>query len=166
MKFPRAMYSLRMSFWTVPRSLLRRDALLLADELVEQQQHRRGRVDRHRRRDLVERDAVEGRPHVVERVDRHAGAADLAQAARVVGVQAELRRQVEGHREPGRAVGEQVLVALVGLLRRGVAGVLAHRPQPLAVHLGCTPRVNGYSPGSPEPLVEVLGHVLGACRPA
>ena len=37
---------------------------------------------------------------------------------------------------PVHAVGEQVLVALVGLLGRGVAGVLADRPRPLAVHLG------------------------------
>jgi hypothetical protein len=48
-------------------------ALLLADELVEQQQHSRRRVDRHRGRDLVERDAVEDAPHVVDRVDRDAG---------------------------------------------------------------------------------------------
>ena len=41
MKFPRAMYSLRMSFWVVPRSCSARHALLLADELVEQQQHAR-----------------------------------------------------------------------------------------------------------------------------
>ena len=41
MKFPRAMYSLRMSFWTVPRELLARHALLLGDQLVEQQQHAR-----------------------------------------------------------------------------------------------------------------------------
>ena len=60
---------------------------------------------------------------------------DLAEAARVVGVQAELGGQVERHRQPGRALGEQVAVALVGLLRRGVARVLAHRPRLLAVHL-------------------------------
>ena len=41
MKFPRAMYSLRMSFWIGAAQLLGRDALLLADELVEQQQHAR-----------------------------------------------------------------------------------------------------------------------------
>ena len=116
MKFPRAMYSLRMSFWVVPRSCSAGHALLLADELVEEQQHARRRVDRHRGRDLVERDPVERRAHVVDRVDRDAGAADLAEAARVVGVQAELGRQVERHRQPGRAVLEQVAVALVGLL--------------------------------------------------
>ena len=115
--------------------LLARHALLLADQLVQQQQARRRRVDRHRRRHLVERDAVERRAHVVDRVDRHARAPDLAQAARVVGVQAQLRRQVERHRQPRRALREQVAVALVRLLRRRVARVLAHRPRLLAVHL-------------------------------
>ena len=115
------MYSLSTSFCVSSRELVARDALLLADELVEQQQHRRRRVDRHRRRDLIERDRVEGRAHVVDRVDGHPGAADLAQAARVVGVQAELRGQVEGHRQAGRSVREQVAVALVGLLGRRVA---------------------------------------------
>ena len=41
MKFPRAMYSLRTSFWVVPRELLGGHVLLLADELVEEQQHGR-----------------------------------------------------------------------------------------------------------------------------
>ena len=135
MKFPRAMYSLRMSFWVVPRSTSDAHALLLADELVEQQQHRRGRVDRHRRRDLVERDAVEDAAHVVDRVDRDAGAAHLALAQRVVRVAAELGRQVERHRQAGRAVLDQVVEALVGLLRRRVARVLAHRPLAAAVHV-------------------------------
>ena len=72
------MYSLRMSFWIVPRSAAGAHALLLGHELVEQEQERRGRVDRHRRRDLVERDAGEQACHVGQRVDRDAGAADLA----------------------------------------------------------------------------------------
>ena len=79
--------------------LLGGHALLLADQLVEQQEHRRGRVDRHRRRHLVERDLVERRPHVVDRVDRDAGAAHLAQAPRVIGVEPELGREVERHRQ-------------------------------------------------------------------
>ena len=102
----------------MPRSFSRGDALLLADELVEQQQDRRRRVDRHRGRDLVERDLVEADPHVLDRVDRDPGPADLAVAERVVGVAAELGRQVEGHREAGRAVLDQVAVALVGVLGR------------------------------------------------
>ncbi len=59
---------------------------------------------------------------------------DFAVAQRIVGVAAELSRQVEGHREPGRAVLEQVAVAVVGVLGTGEAGVLAHRPQAVAVH--------------------------------
>ena len=58
---------------------------------------------------------------------------------------------------PGRAVGEQVLVALVGLLRRRVAGVLAHRPQPLAVHLAVHAARVGELAGLAE--VEVRGQV-------
>src|SRR5579863_10732488 len=34
---------------------------------------------------------------------------------------------------------EQVAVARVRLLRRGIAGVLAHRPQALAIHVGVNP---------------------------
>ena len=98
MKFPRAMYSLRMSFWTVPRSCSRLDALLLGRRARRAAAARAaGALIVIEVRDLVERDAVERGPHVVERVDRDAGAADLAEAARVVGVEAELGRQVEGH---------------------------------------------------------------------
>ena len=129
-----AMYSLRMSVWIVPRSLSRGDALLLADADVEREQDRRGRVDRHRRRDLAERDAREQRLHVLERVDRDALAADLAERARVVRVVAHQRRHVERRREPRLAVLEQVAEALVRLLRRPEAGELPHRPQPAAVH--------------------------------
>ena len=116
--------------------LLGRHALPLGHELVQEQEQRRRRVDRHRGRDLVERDPVEEQLHVGERVDRDAGAADLARGALVVGVVAELRRQVEGDREPGLPAVEQVAEALVRLLRRGEARVLAHRPRPAAVHVG------------------------------
>src|SRR5437762_3376430 len=54
----------------------------------------------------------------VERIGRDAGAADLAVGARVVGVVAELRRQVERDGEAGLPVVEQVPVARVRLLRR------------------------------------------------
>ena len=160
MKFPRAMYSLRMSFCVVPRSCLRGHALLLADQLVEQQQHRRRRVDRHRRGHLVERDAVEHAAHVVDRVDRHAGAPHLALAERVVRVAAELGGQVEGHREAGGAVLDQVVEALVGLLRAGVARVLAHRPRAAAVHVRVHAARVGVLAGRAEPLLEAGRHVL------
>ena len=115
--------------------LLGPDALLLGHQLVEQQEERRGRVDRHRGRDLVERDRVEEQLHVGDRVDRDAGAPDLAGRALVVGVVAELRRQVEGDREARLPAVEQVAEALVRLLGRGEARVLADRPRLAAVHV-------------------------------
>ena len=117
-----------------PAELGARHALLLADADVEREQHRRRRVDRHRRRDLAERDAGEERLHVRERVDRDALAADLAERPRVVGVVAHQRRHVEGRREARLPVLEQVAEALVRLLGRAEAGELAHRPELPAVH--------------------------------
>ncbi len=155
------MYSLRTSFWTVPRSCSRRDALLLADQLVEQQQDGRRRVDRHRRRDLVERDPIEADAHVLDRVDRDAGAADLAVAERIVGVAAELRGQVEGHREAGRAVLDQVAVALVRVLGAREPGVLAHRPEAVAVHAVVDAAGERERSGLAEPLLEPGPDVLG-----
>ena len=111
-----------------------RHALLLADARVEREQHRRRPVDRHRRRHLAERDAVEERLHVVERVDRDALAPDLAERARMVGVVAHQRRHVERRREARLPVLEQVAEALVRLLRRPEARELPHRPEPAAVH--------------------------------
>ena len=67
--------------------------------------------------------------------DRDADLADLALGARVVGVVAHLRGQVEGARQAGLACVEQELEALVGLLGGAEAGVLAHRPEPAAVHV-------------------------------
>ena len=114
----------------------RRHALQLGGHDVHRDQHGRRRVDRHRGRDGVERDAVEERDDVVERVDRHAHATDLAERARVVRVEPHLRRQVERHGEPRLALREQEAEALAGLLRRAVAGVLADRPRPRAVAVG------------------------------
>ena len=116
------------------RQLRLRHALLLADQDVERDEHRRRRVDRHRGGDAVERDAVEQRLHVGERRDGDAALAHLAERQRVVGVAAHQRRQVEGDRQPAAAVLEQVLEARVRLGRAAVAGELAHRPDPAAVH--------------------------------
>ena len=110
------------------------DALFVADGDVHREQHRGGRVDGHRRRDFVEGDPVENRLHVVKRVDGDAGLADLARRHRVVGVVAHLGRQVEGRRKPRLTLVDQVVEPFVGLACGAHAGVLAHRPQPTAVH--------------------------------
>ena len=117
-----------------PAQPLARDALLLADARVEREQDRRGRVDRHRRRHVAERDPREQRLHVLERVDRHAFAPDLAERPRVVRVVAHQRRHVERGRQTRLPVVEQVMEALVRLLGRAEAGELPHRPEPSAVH--------------------------------
>ena len=44
----------------------------------------------------IERDAVEQRRHVLDRIDRDADAADLAGRQRMIRVVAHLRRQIEG----------------------------------------------------------------------
>ena len=68
------------------------DALFFGDELIQQQQDRRGRVDRHRRRHFVQREVGQQEAHVVDRIDGDADLADLALSARVIGVVAHLRR--------------------------------------------------------------------------
>ena len=80
-------------------------------------------------RHLVERDAVEQRAHVEDRVDRHAGHADVARHARVVGVVAAVGGEVEGDRQALLAGGEVAPVEGVGVLGRREAGVLADGPR-------------------------------------
>ena len=140
--------------------LLGGHALLLADQLVEQQQHARRRVDRHRGRHLVERDLVKRGPHVVDRVDRHPGPAHLAQAARVIGVQAELGRQVERHRQARSSpcsAGSGSARWTPWRSRSPAYWRIVHSC--LRYISRCTPRVKGYSPGSPSALGEVAGQV-------
>ena len=66
--------------------------------------------------------------------DRDADPADLALRLGRVGVVAHLGRQVEGDRQPGLALVEEVAEPPVGLLGGREARVLAHRPEAAAVH--------------------------------
>ena len=111
-----------------------RHALLLGDGEVHRHEHRRGRVDRHRGAHLVQRDALEHRLHVLERVDSDADLAHLRRARRVVRVVADLRRQVERDGEAVLALREEELEPLVRFLGGAEAGVLARRPEAAAVH--------------------------------
>lgn len=54
----------------------------------------------------------------------------------MVGIEANLRGKIEGHRQARGAVGEQVLIALIGLFSVTHPGVLPHRPESSAVHRG------------------------------
>ena len=80
-----------------PGELVLRHALLLGGDDVAGQHRQHGAVHGHRHRHLVERDAVEEDLHVLDGVDRHAGLADVADDARVVGVVAAMGGQVEGN---------------------------------------------------------------------
>ncbi len=74
--------------------------------------------------------------HVIHGIDRHADAADFAVRARAVGVDAHLRGQIERDRQSCLSVVQQQAKPPVGLLGRAEPGVLAHGPQPAAVHRG------------------------------
>ncbi len=110
------------------------DALLLGDQLVQQQQDGRRRVDGHRRGDLVQRDAGEEHPHVLDRVDRHPDLSDLAVSDRVVRVVTHLGWQVERDRKSAGARGDKRVIPLVGLPGGTETGILPHCPRLAGVH--------------------------------
>ena len=56
-------------------------------------------------------------------------------AKRMVRIHADLRGKVEGHRKSGGSLRKQIAVAPVAFLGRAEAGVLAHGPQALPVHV-------------------------------
>jgi hypothetical protein len=102
---------------------------------------------------LVERDAVKEGLHVGKRVDRHSDPPDFAEGERVIAVITDLSRQIEGHREPGRPLLEQIFVAAVRLCGSGEPCILAHRPEASAVHCSgrfhaCKDRLPGVPVGS------------------
>ena len=118
------------------REFFRRHALFLGggDEQREDRQHRA--VHGHRHAHLVERNAREQRAHVVDRIDRHPGHADVARYPRVVGVIAAVGGEVEGDRETLLPGGEIAPVESVGILRRGEAGILPDGPGLVDIHGG------------------------------
>ena len=110
-------------------------ALTTGDQYVERQQNGGCRIDGHGRSDLIERDVIEQQFHVGDGSDGDAHLSHFAGGERMVGVHAHLRGQIEGDGESGGALRQQVAVALVAFLGGAEAGVLAHGPQPLAVHV-------------------------------
>ena len=105
------------------------DAVLLGDQLVEQQQRAAGALIVIDVETWSSGMPSKSTPHVVDRVDGHADLADLAVRDRVVGVVAHLGRQVEGDGQPAGAGRDQLVVARVGLLGGAEPGVLAHGPR-------------------------------------
>ena len=99
----------------------------------------------------VERDAVEQHVHVLDRVDRDADAADFAERARRIGVDAHLRRQVERDARapsaPRRADGGSARSSRRAVPKPAYWRIVHSRPRYI---VGCTPRVYGNRPGSPR----------------
>ena len=145
-----AMYSFRMSFCRVPESRAHAHALLLGHRQVHGPEHGRRRVDGHGDGDIAQRNAAEQDLHVLERTDRRAALADFALAQGVVGVVAHQGGQVEGHGKAGLPLLQQVVIAAVGLLRRGEAGELAHGPELAAVHVAVDAARVGKLAGRPR----------------
>ena len=146
-----AMYSLRMSFWIVPRSWSRRHALFLRRHDVHRPEHGRGRVDRHAGADIVQGDAVEEDFHVGQGGDGHAASAEFAQRFGGVAVVALQRGHVEGDGKAHVALFEQIFDSAGWFLRR------SRSPRTCAWSTACPgtwccgpPACKGIRPGIPR----------------
>ena len=147
-----AMYSLKMSVCSVPLSVAEVDALPLGGDQVHAEHRHGGAADRHRRWS-----SPSGMP---SKSTSMSAAESIAtpqcptspSAARVVGVAAHQRRHVEGDRQPAAALGQDHLVALVGLLGVAEAGELPDGPGPAAVAGGVQPAGERELPGPADPL--------------
>ena len=123
-----------MSFWIVPVSFGGRDALFFAGDDVEREDRQHRAVHGHADAHLVERNAVEQGAHVVDRVDRDAGHADIAADALVIGIVAPVGGKIEGDGEALLAGRQIAPVERVGVFRRREPGILAHGPRLGNVH--------------------------------
>ena len=104
------------------------------DVTSKDRQHRA--VHGHRNGNLVERNTVEENLHVFDRVDRHAGLADVADDARIIGVIATVRGQVESDRDPLTAGGQRLAIEGIGFFGGRETGILTNRPGTTGVHGG------------------------------
>lgn len=102
-------------------------------------------------------DAVEELSHVLEGGDGHPHPAHLPHAHGMVGIQAQLGGEVKGHAQARLALGQEVSVAGVGLLRGGEARVLPHGPEPVQVHPGVDAPGKGVLPGAAKPFPVAFG---------
>ena len=73
-------------------------------------------------------------------------------ASVIVGVQTDLGGQIKSYRESGSTLGEEIFVASVGFFGGCVTGILAHGPQPAAVHVGINAAGEGKLAGAPRSL--------------
>ena len=151
----------------VPLSFCGRDALLFAGHDVERHDRQDGAVHGHGDGHLVERNLAEEDLHVLDRIDGHAGFADVAHHAFVVGIVAAMGGQIEGHRQAFLTSGEVAPVEGVRFFGGGEAGVLADGPGLHGVHGGVRAAQEGRNPGGVFQVlhrVEVVGGVMALDR--
>ena len=103
---------------------------------VEAKKNRSGGVDGHGSGDAFERDVLEERFHVLERIDGNADFANFAESEGMIGVHANLRGQIERDGKALLSFAEQIPITLIGFGGAAKAGVLAHGPETAAVHSG------------------------------
>ena len=142
------------------------DAPLLGHGDVHRPDDAGGAVDGLGDGDLIDRDVGVEPVHVLDGVDGHAAAPDLAGGQRVVGVAPHQRRQVEGRGKPGVRGGlglgllQQVLEALVGVVGGAEARELAHGPEPGAIALREQASRVGELAGSGQIALDVCSAVI------
>ena len=130
------MYSLRISFCTVPRRSAAATPCLRATAMTIASRIAAGALIVMLMLTLPRSMPSSRDLHVLQAADGDAHLADFAFGQVVVGVVADLGRQVEGHGKTGLPLFDQVLVARVALGGGAEAGVLAHGPEAAAVHIG------------------------------
>ena len=120
----------------VPLSCSGRHSLFFGGDDIERHDRQHRAVHRHRHRHLVERNLVEEDLHVFDRIDRHAGFADIAGDTLVVRIVPAMCRQIECDRQALLSRRQIAPVKGVRLLGGGEARVLTDRPRPHDVHRG------------------------------
>ena len=141
------------------------DTLLLGGGDIHGQQDGRRGIDGHAGRDLVQWYPLEEPLHVLQARDGNPHPADFARCQGIVGVVADLGGQIEGHREAGLPLFQQVVKAAVGLGRAGVPGILPHSPGPAAVHGRVSAAGEGVFAREAYPLQILLRTHLGEIHP-
>ena len=137
------MYSFRMSFWMVPESLAQVGALAARDQHVE--------ASRIAAVELMVIDVVMSASRMPSNSRCMSASEQMATPTRptspagqgMIGIHAHLGRQVERNRKPGDALRQQIAIAAIAFLGGSEAGVLAHGPEPAAIHVRIDPAGEG-----------------------
>jgi len=111
-------------------------ALFSCDGDVEAEKNCGRSVDGHGSGNAFERDLIEERFHVFERIDGYANLADFSESERMIGVHANLRRKIKSNGQTLLSFAEEVAIALIGFGGAAEPGVLAHGPKTSAIHSG------------------------------